>query len=153
MKQYVDSLSLGAAEVGPPSCEFLAWLAGHDVPKSALRFLSQAWVEGDEAFVGAITLMSESAIVLHADAEPRSFAAGFLVLGSCMNGDMVALDARSRPGSVWLLSHDELWGDDSADPRQFAVQVAKDLCDLVVCAWDIDNFPLDCEHARELGAG
>jgi len=153
MKQYVDRLSLGAAAVGPPSCEFLAWLAGHDVPPSALQFLGHAWVEDDEAFVGAITLMSESAIVRHADAEPRWLAAGFLVLGSCMNGDMVALDTRSRPGSVWFLSHDELWGDDSADPRQFAVQVAQDLCDLVVRAWDIESFPLDCQHARELGAG
>jgi hypothetical protein len=153
MKQYVDSLSLGAAEVGPTSREFLAWIARHAVPPAALRFLGHTWVKDDQAFVGAITLMSESAILRQADAEPRWLAAGFLVFGSCMNGDMVALDTRASPGSVWFLSHDELWGDDNADPRRFAVQVAPDLGDLVVRAWDIDNFPLDCEHARELGAG
>jgi len=153
MKQYVDNLALAADAIGPPSREFLAWLAGHHVPPSALQYLGHAWVKDDQAFLGALTLVSESAIQRHVDEEPRWLAAGFLVLGSCMNGDMVALDLRLVPGSVWFLSHDELWGDDGADPRQFAVQVAQDLCDLVVRAWDIDSFPLDCEHARELGGG
>lgn len=153
MKPYVDGLSLGASEIGPPSPKFLEWIARRGIPKAASRFIGHMWVRDDDAAVGAINLLPESAIMTQADDEPRWLTAGFLVIGSCGNGDMVAIDVRGTPGSVWFMSHEELWGDDSADPRRFSVQVAKDLADLVVRAWDIDSFPLDCDHARELDGG
>jgi hypothetical protein len=148
-KTYADSLSLGASEIGPPSATFLAWLADRGIPEAATRFLVQAWVKDDDAFVGAISLRTESAIMKEVADEPRWLAAGFLVIGSCTNGDLVAIDTRGVLGSIWFMSHEELWGDDTADPRRFSVQVTEDLAALVVRAWDIDSFPFDCHDARE----
>lgn len=153
MKSYVEGLSEGAMEVGPPSREFLAWLTRHAVPPTARHFLAHAWVKGDDDFLGAMTLMSEAAIMARDAKEPRWLAAGFLVIGSCDNGDMVALDTKAALGSVWFLSHEELWGDETADPRRFAVRVAKDLGELAVKGQDLDAFPYDYEDARERAEG
>jgi uncharacterized membrane protein len=134
MKPYVDSLSLGASEIGPPSPKFLEWITRRGIPRAASRFIGHMWVKCDDAAVGAINLLPESEIMSQVDDEPRWLTAGFLVIGSCGNGDMVAIDVRGVPGSVWFMSHEELWGDASADPRRFSVHVAQDLADLVVAA-------------------
>lgn len=153
IKTYVDNLSLGASSIGPPSPEFLGWIASRGISGAALRYLGHAWIKGDGGHLGTMCLSSESEIMREDDEEPRWLRAGFLVIGSCGNGDMVAVELLQCPGSVWFMSHGELWGDDSADPRQFSVQVATDLADFVVRAWDIEAFPLDCYDAQERNGG
>jgi hypothetical protein len=92
--------------------------------------------------------MAASEIVASAKSEPRWLASGFLIIGSCGNGDPVALDLRDVPGAVCFLSHEVLWPDEHADPRAWSVQVAADLAEFVCGAWDLGAFPVDFWDAR-----
>lgn len=50
--------------------------------------------------------------------------AGFIVIGSCPNGDPIAIDVAEDFGSIWYLDHEHMHGNSL---RACAIQIAEDL--------------------------
>jgi hypothetical protein len=66
---------------------------------------------------------------------------GFLMIGCCCNGDPVAVDFQKDVGSVYYLSHEGMFRNKNL--RHVAVQVAKDIHELLRRLGDDPDFPLD----------
>ncbi|MCK5942911.1 MAG: SMI1/KNR4 family protein [Planctomycetes bacterium] len=143
---YLEHLGRGA-DIEHVDASFLDWVASIGAGPKSVACFAAGWV-GAGGMVGTGFPMAASEIAVLAEAEPRWLASGFLIIGSCGNGDPVALDLRDAPGAVCFLSHDVLWPDEHADPRAWSVQVAADLAEFVGCAWDLDAFPVDFCDAR-----
>lgn len=73
-----------------------------------------------------------------------ALADGFLVIGSCPNGDPILIDLRSKSGSIWYLSHEEMF---HVPLRSVCIRVANDLKRFVTgCRKDM--FPIDYWEAK-----
>jgi hypothetical protein len=66
---------------------------------------------------------------------------GFLMIGCCCNGDPVAVDFQKDVGSIYYLSHEEMFGNKNL--RGVSVRVAKDVHELLRRLGDDPDFPLD----------
>lgn len=65
---------------------------------------------------------------------------GFIIVGGCFNGDPIAVDVASDPGSVWYISHETLHG---STLRANAIRVTDDLNGLINGILEDGDFPLD----------
>ena len=146
-REYLECLGTGT-DVAPAGAAFLAWLASIGVDSNSVEFFSAGWSIDPEGMIGTGSLMLTEQIIETASKEPRWLSHGFLLIGSCGNGDPVALDVRDQRGGVFFLSHEVLWSDEEADPRDWSVQVADDLGGFAKSAWDLDSFPIDFWDAR-----
>jgi hypothetical protein len=68
---------------------------------------------------------------------------GFVIVGSCPNGDPIVVDLRMEPGSIWYLSHEEMF---HAPLRSVCLKVAKSLKDFTR---ERDTLPIDYWAAKE----
>ena len=65
--------------------------------------------------------------------------ASFLVIGNCPNGDPIAADIGQEPGSVWYISHEQMFG---TDLRSVAVKVANSIPAFYQALAEDESFPL-----------
>jgi hypothetical protein len=65
---------------------------------------------------------------------------GFIIVGSCFNGDPIAVDVANDQGSVWYINHETMHG---STLRASAIRVATDLSGLINGILEDGNFPLD----------
>lgn len=72
--------------------------------------------------------------------------AGFLIIGTCGNGDPIAVDIGEQPGSVWYLSHEQMHENDL---RSVAVKVATDIPSFDQAFAKDESFPLDYWEASK----
>ncbi len=71
---------------------------------------------------------------------------GFLIVGSCPNGDPIALDIGADMGSVWYMDHETMAADLL---RSAAIRVADNLSQLMNRLVQVDDFPFDYYEAKE----
>jgi hypothetical protein len=73
----------------------------------------------------------------------------FVLIGSCPNGDAIALDTKEHPGAVFFIDHDRV--HDAVPDQQRTIKVADSLPDyLEACVGDPD-FPSDYGEAKSRG--
>lgn len=81
----------------------------------------------------------------------RALQAGLLLVGSGLNGDLLALDIRDS--QVGYLFHDYFWEEEAEDPRKFFIKLN---CSLGQFFWNtqfVDDYPVDAyEAAAYMGA-
>lgn len=65
---------------------------------------------------------------------------GFLFIGSCLNGDPVALDVADNIGSIWYVCHETMYG---TPLREAAIRVADDVAGLLDGLSNEEGFPWD----------
>ena len=73
---------------------------------------------------------------------PREKLEGFLIVGTCFNGDLVAVDYREKVGHMYYLPHSSLW-DEEKDMRSCALEVAESPTDFESRRFT-KGFPEDC---------
>jgi len=71
---------------------------------------------------------------------------GFLIVGSCPNGDPIALDTAADPGSVWYMGHETMH---SKPLRSIAIRVADNLVQFINNLVEDDDFPFDYYSAKD----
>ena len=144
--EYLACLGRGV-DVVPSDPEFLEWLVSVGVDVRTRAYFAAGWAAESDGMIGTGYPLTADAIMATAHDEPRWLRHGFLLIGSCGNGDPVAIDVRDQ-GAICFLSHEVLWPDDEADPREWSVIVAAGLGDFVKLAWDLDACPIDFWDAR-----
>jgi hypothetical protein len=88
-------------------------------------------------------------IVEMTDKDPYRIAAlanGFIVVGGCPNGDLIAVDVANEPGSIWYICHETMT---DGPLREMSVRVAKDLAEMLEGMAE-GNFPFDFFQAKSL---
>lgn len=79
------------------------------------------------------------------DVAPAKY--GFLIVGTCPNGDPIAVDLRDDVGSVWYLAHELM--HEAPPLRSIAIRVADDVYDFVDGLAHRDGFPIDYFQAKQ----
>jgi hypothetical protein len=71
---------------------------------------------------------------------------GFILVGSCPNGDAIGIDTIQKPGAVYFIDHERLHlGID-----EIAVCVADSLQEYVQKRSDVPDFPYDYHEAKRM---
>lgn len=70
---------------------------------------------------------------------------GFMIVGSCPNGDPIALDIGEDLGSVWYMDHETMH---SEPLRSISIRVADNLQQLMTRLVNEDDFPFDYYLAK-----
>jgi hypothetical protein len=150
---FLEVLTSAGFEHTPASAEFRSWLAEVKAPREIVDLLAvglPARQKRRRRLGDRHDLFTEGEIMAENRGEPRCLRAGLLVIGSCINGDPVALDLRKRIGAVGYVSHENVWGDEGARVRKFFVAVAPSLAEFARLAADRE-LPVDYYAARRGG--
>ena len=75
----------------------------------------------------------------------RALKANLLLVGSGINGDIVALDLNDY--QVGILFHDYFWGDEEEDPRKFLIKMNCSLGEFYFNSSTIPDYPIDAYEA------
>jgi hypothetical protein len=139
----------------PASAEFIAWARAHDIPEPLIDVFERGWPNATADISAWARLWSCDGIRHQADEYVQLRETGLLVLGSCLNGDWIAVDLRATPdaGTIGFLCRAELWnrakpiGDETPPPlvddiRAHFLPVACSLGGFVLAAVK-DAVPLD----------
>ncbi|MEM7206150.1 MAG: hypothetical protein AAF628_38205 [Planctomycetota bacterium] len=150
IRRYCEILSK-ESRTGPASAKFMAWARQFGIPEEALRCFEACWVT--QRLDGGIRqygpLFHTTAIIRRTEKDPKYVSAGLAEIGACPNGDVIALDARSKKGAVVYISHEHYWGSE-LDPRDCLIRVARSLPDFAVGA-ERATLPMDYWEATEGG--
>jgi hypothetical protein len=95
---------------GKPSRRLLSFLKKNGLSEDALEYISE-YILKKGAGVSAVYIYGESQI-LETNAEdylPVALRDGLLVVGSCPNGDPIAVDVRKQLGTTGYIDHEEIW--------------------------------------------
>ena len=72
---------------------------------------------------------------------------GFLIIGSGLNGDPIALELETR--TVAFISHDKLWEEDYDSFDEVVVRTPLPFDEFWLAAWEDPEFPCDSYEAAE----
>lgn len=134
--------------------EFLVWTTSRGVDRVASSLLldyaatPEEMQEAQDAIETPPPIYSFDAIVHLTDKDPYGIAPlanGFVLIGGCPNGDPIALDVASKPGSVWYISHEMI---SDAPLREVSICVAEDL-EIMFERMAEGKFPWDYFDAKE----
>jgi hypothetical protein len=127
----------------PPSAETLSFLKKHRVPPGIIQSLMACSVSSFMR-VGRLTLYPFSALPKeNARSNDPALRNGFLVIGSGLNGDPIAVELANA--QLAFLAHEVLWGFDP-DCTDFEECVARSTLDIDTFwarALVDDDFPVD----------
>jgi hypothetical protein len=130
---------------GKPSRKLLAFLCKKGLSEEAVDYIS-AYVLKKASGVSAIDFYSESGW-LGANADdsvPIAIRDGLLIVGSCPNGDPVAVDVREVLGAAGYIGHETMWQE--ANVRKAFIVLAPALGELAQGLRD-KSMPLDYYEA------
>jgi hypothetical protein len=147
---FLEVLASAGFDHTPASPELLSWLVEGKTPREVIDLLAAglpARQKRRRRLGDRYDLFSEDEILKESLEEPRYLRAGLLVIGSCINGDPVALDLRKRIGAVGYISHDMVWGDEGARIRRYFAIVTPSLAEFARLAVD-RRLPVDYFSAR-----
>jgi hypothetical protein len=98
------------AKVGAPPAEYVRWLTENKISEEMANGFTRYCLRKNTG-VGAITFYSTKDIMsINAKGGiPLALNSGFVIVGTCPNGDPVAIDVADHPGTVGYLSHEEMW--------------------------------------------
>ncbi len=132
-------------KLGKPSRKLLAFLQDKGLSSQAVAYIS-GYILQKGAGVSAIDFYGQSEVlkVQADDYLPIALRDGLLVVGSCPNGDPVAVDVRDRLGAAGYIGHEETW--QVANVREVFRVLSPSLGRLAE-GLDQDRMPLDYYEA------
>ena len=145
--QFHEIITAYGGKPGKPSRKMLAFLNDKGLTERAINYIAE-FVLKKGTRVSAIEFYAEDGL-LGANAEgyvPIAIRDGLLIVGSCPNGDPVAVDVRERVGAAGYIGHETMW--QSANVREAFIVVAPSLGRLAQ-GLDAHRLPLDYYEARE----
>jgi hypothetical protein len=145
---YQKILATIGVKYAPPSGEFLAWLAGCKAPQEVLdQFAAGTPLRRRSRVRDRWEFFTEKDIQKEAAEFPRYLKSGVLAIGTCVNGDPIALDLRKTVGAIGYISHDSVWEDDEIPIRKCFVVVALSLAEFA-CAVRDGSMAIDYYDAK-----
>jgi len=141
LTNHIDGSFDCELEVGNCNATLTETIEAWDVPMDIKRLFQWNWFNAEVDGLSHY-LMSVEQIVAEEDLE-RFMADGLLQIGSCQNGDMVAVDLRDERAAVHFVSHDELWEDDGPSPRGCAVLIHRSLAEFLLRLAEQRYIPID----------
>jgi hypothetical protein len=132
MRQYdFDELLVDAgADVSYPSDKFEAWEERRGID-SGEAYLAGCMFPNRTVFVGAYDFITEAAVIRINSAKegiPQALDDGLLIIATCLNGDLLAVDLRDKKGVVGIIDHERVWDD--IPVRDIFVPVARSIEEL-----------------------
>ncbi|MGJ8654706.1 MAG: hypothetical protein ACSHX8_15710 [Opitutaceae bacterium] len=127
------------------SPKYEGWIDSQNIPKELKSFLKFLNLE-QEFGLGTNVLSPTENIIEYNEEFRYILEAGFVIIGSCTNGDMVAIEYKQTEGETGYLSHDELWEWDEKEypnPYEHFLSLGESVGAYALRAIDYLNFPLD----------
>ncbi|QEL15955.1 hypothetical protein [Limnoglobus roseus] len=135
--------------------QFLTWVNDRGLPRDRgmellrlaatpeeMKAASEAWEPPPPIYnLGSIVTLTEDDPL---GVSPK--AHGFLIVGSCPNGDLIAVDGSTDVGSVWFVCHETMR---EKPLREVALRVADNLADLMH-KWATGKGPMDYFDAERV---
>ena len=121
--------------------EFSHWLLKHGVPQDAIG-LFLVLTEKQGVFQTPEKIMDPDSWFYF----PRNTR--FVLVGSCPNGDGIALDTVTKPGAMFFIDHERL--HDTIPDSERSVCVADTLEQYVQRSLDDPKFPSDYHEAKRI---
>ena len=119
---------------------FEAWLAQRKLPRNTIASLMEH-VGKEGLFESAERIMNPD-VWFHFPGNTR-----WVLIGSCPNGDGIALDTLREPGAVYFINHETVESDIADDER--TAKVAESLPDYRRACVDDRDFPFDYYEAKD----
>jgi hypothetical protein len=119
---------------------FSDWLASRGVPRDGIDKLLELLPHSADLFETPERIMESDCWFNYPD------NSRFVLLGSCPNGDAVAIDTADQPGAIFFIDHERVH-DDIPDSER-AARVANSLTDYVQSCLDDPDFPCDYHEAK-----
>ncbi len=146
-KQCRACLESVGAKIGKGSARYDRWLKEKKVPDDLAQGLLNCCLQ-NPSDVGAIRMYSEAGVMSAntPEAFPIALKSGFLMLGTCPNGDPVVIDIAGTRGSVGYLCGETMW--QAKDARTEYVAVAASLAAFVQ-GLSKNQLPIDYFEAKD----
>jgi hypothetical protein len=133
--------------------EFRSWASKSDIPKAIVESIIR-YAPSKEGFKSPVEVMAPQIFPLDDILRDQSrdyndidaLADGLLIIGRCPNGDPIAIDIRQEPGSIWYISHEEMFG---VPLRTVSIKVTNDIEEFVNQC-ENEQFPIDYFDARDV---
>lgn len=129
---------------------FNDWLTKHNIPENVRNFLlKNTFPEGKK--INNVWFDSPKSIIEWNEIElwPSLPENKLLTLGSAANGDLWAINFKTNPPHVVIISHDKIPGNDQkVIPDTVFIKVANSLEEFMTLAKE-DKLPLDYYEAEE----
>ena len=128
----------------PERC--VTYAHAHGVPQELLDILEEC-AYGEPIRIGPVWLsrLAELDIANEEDVNAACLSHGFLIVGSGLNGDPIAVELSS--GLMAFISHDLLWEEDYDEFDECVVRTPLGFHDFWVQAWETPDFPRDSYDA------
>jgi hypothetical protein len=117
-----------------------AWLTERKLPRETIDSLIEH-VGKERVFESAERIMNPD-VWFHFPGSRR-----WVLIGSCPNGDAIALDTVREPGAVYFINHESVQSNISDDER--TIKVADSLQDFLHACLDDPDFPFDYYEAKD----
>jgi hypothetical protein len=117
---------------------FRAWLTERKLPRETIAALMQ--LGGKSDFFESAERIMDPDVWFHYPGNTR-----FVLIGSCPNGDAVALDTTVEPGAVYFIDHETV-RDAATD--ECIVKVADSLPGYLQACGDDPDFPFEYHEAK-----
>jgi hypothetical protein len=152
-ESFQEVLTAAGFVITPASPDFLAWLEARKVSPPIIDLLAEGLPEPRKKrrfrWLDRWDFWAEQEIQEDTEEYPRHLKAGLLPIGSCVNGDPIALNLRKPIGSVGFISHDKVWRNDDVRIRDYFVVVTRSLGEFARQARD-GLLPIDYYQAKGL---
>ena len=143
--QFQKAIKAYGGKPGKPSPELLTFLREKQVSDEAVAFLTGYAVE-KSAFIGPVDFYAEDGWIgaNSPDYIPIALRDGLLIVGTCPNGDPVAVDVRDKLGEAGYIGHEKMWK--VSNVREAFAVIAPGLGALAY-GLDQDQVPVDYYEA------
>lgn len=128
-----------------PSIFYAKWVEGLSIPKELKDFLLY-FLLSDEYRIGTAVLYTPDQILTENQEFLYILNAGFIIIGSAPNGDMIAIEYLRTHGETGYLSHDNLWEWDvksRRNPHEYFLSLAMSVGKFALKAVKEKEFPMD----------
>lgn len=126
----------------------LSFLVDSNVPKGVINFFNHISFDQHISFkhVSFYQVNELPGENLY-DANQRCIAERLLIVGWGSNGDLIVLDLENL--KVGYVFHDELWEDESVNPRDILINLKCSIGEFYYNAVTVEDFPVDGYEAEK----
>lgn len=128
--------------LGPASRAFMRWCDEQGLPQDVRDHFRRCSIHGAGRSFGPGVLKEETGIIAAHDNDSHLFAAQFLNIGSCGNGDMVVMDLKAKSFPIGFVCFEHYWAATTRQPRKYLIMVADSLYDFLT-GWENGTLPGD----------
>jgi len=147
--RFQKTVALAGGKPTKPSKKMLDFFQEKNLPDSVVDFL-KPYLLRESIEIGGVEIYGEPEILETnaPDFLPIALRDGFLVIGTCLDGDPVVIDLRDRLGEVGYLDHETMWQKSSV--REVYQSVASSP-GVLVTGLESQALPIDYQEAKTKG--